>query len=76
MSFAVSSLLIPIQLCGGKKTGLSLFLPLHNVFSFLHVGFACMDTLNNFRRQAAGDKETLRRNRKKRRWGDLLFEWR
>jgi len=33
-----------------------------------------MDTLNNFRRQAAGDKETLRRNRKKRRWGDLLFE--
>ena len=24
----------------------------------------------------AGDKETLRRNRKKRRWGDLLLEWR
>ena len=36
---------------------------------FLLVFFACMDTLNNFRRRAAGDKETLRENRKKEKVG-------
>ena len=36
------------------------------VLVLLLVVFECMDTLNIFRRRPAGDKETLRENRKKR----------
>ena len=45
---------------------------LHNGFSWLLVVFACMNTLNNFRKRPAGDKETLRENKKKREGGETF----
>ena len=39
------------------------------VLVLLLVVFVCMDTLNNFRRWPAGDKETLRENKKKEKVG-------